>query len=247
MGADTSYCEGGSAVITVTGGGGTAPYIYTWLCNSGDCFLDDNSAQSPTANPPTSTVYYAQATDANGCTSLVDSLTVTVHTNPVVNAGADVTIAPEESTTFTPTPTGAALYDWTPSTGLDDATIENPTATPDATTTYVVTVTDSNGCIGDDDVTVTVLDVELEIPTGFTPDGDGANDLFTITNSVNYPEIRVEIYNQWGNLIFESDGYLEAWDGTYDGQAMPTGSYYYVVDLKDDVTEPFTGIITIIR
>jgi gliding motility-associated-like protein len=130
---------------------------------------------------------------------------------------------------------------------LDDATIENPTAAPDATTTYVVTVTDSNGCVGDDDVTVTVLDVELEIPTGFTPNGDGANDLFTITNSVNYPEIRVEIYNQWGNLIFESDGYLEAWDGTYDGQAMPTGSYYYVVDLKDDATEPFTGIITIIR
>ncbi len=87
----------------------------------------------------------------------------------------------------------------------------------------------------------------LNIPTAFTPNGDGYNDTWVIDNIQLYPEAVIEIYNRWGELIFRSDkGYDNPWDGTFRGRELPIDSYYYVID-PGKGKEPFTGTVTIIK
>ena len=247
VGPDQTICADASATLSATAAGGTGPYTYQWVCNQGTCFLDDATLSDPTATPPNTITYYAQAVDAAGCISSIDSVTVTVNQLPAADAGLDVSIIPGTSTMLNATPSGAASYAWTPTSTLDDPAVQSPLATPAETTTYTVTITDGNGCVGSDDVVVTVEGGELVIPTGFTPDNDGTNDFWLIENSQVFTNIRVEVYNRWGTLLYESDGYADPWDGTFEGNNLPTGSYYYVVDPGDGVTDPYTGSVTIIR
>ena len=88
------------------------------------------------------------------------------------------------------------------------------------------------------------------IPTVFTPNNDGRNDLFIIDNlHALYPESEVKIVNRWGNLVFESEGYLNPWDGTMlgSGELLPAGTYFYRIYLNDEAMTEITGPISIIR
>ena len=113
---------------------------------------------------------------------------------------------------------------------------------------YTVTVTNIVGCIGTDQVLITVTK-KLEVVSGFTPNGDGSNDYWELDFIEKYPSAGVEVYNRWGDLVYKSkDGYPEPWDGTYEGEPLPVGTYYYVIDLKDgDFPDPISGPITIVR
>ena len=87
----------------------------------------------------------------------------------------------------------------------------------------------------------------LRIPTAFTPEGDGFNDVWEIELIELYPEAIIEIYNRWGTLLYVSDkGYTNPWDGTYKGREMPIDSYHYVI-IPGKGREPVTGNVTIIR
>jgi len=59
--------------------------------------------------------------------------------------------------------------------------------------------------------------------------------------------VTVEIYNRWGQEIFFSNGYPEHWDGTFKGKELPVGVYYYVIDIKREGIEPYTGSISILH
>ena len=87
---------------------------------------------------------------------------------------------------------------------------------------------------------------DFNIPNVFTPNGDGANDKWIIRGATLYPEILVEVYNEWGTLLFSSKGYSVPWDGTYQGKALPTTAYYYIITLSDG-ENIFTGTVTIKR
>jgi gliding motility-associated-like protein len=87
-----------------------------------------------------------------------------------------------------------------------------------------------------------------EIPTAFTPDGDGINDTWIIPDlNKFYPDCKVLIVNRWGNKVFESEGYVEPWDGRYKGNILPFGSYFYVIDFNNGSDNPLSGSITIIK
>ena len=87
----------------------------------------------------------------------------------------------------------------------------------------------------------------LQIPNGFTPNGDGANDVWEISAlTQGYPECRVEIFNRWGGLVFSSVGYFTPWDGKLDSKELPTATYYYMIYLEPG-SDPVTGPVTIIR
>lgn len=81
----------------------------------------------------------------------------------------------------------------------------------------------------DDDVNTTVV----VVPSGFTPNGDGINDLFVITSLSNYDKVELYIYNRYGNLVYESQQYENDWDGTSskNGMDLPDGTYFYVLKL----------------
>ena len=82
----------------------------------------------------------------------------------------------------------------------------------------------------------------------FSPNNDGSNDTWQIDFIDQFPNCTVEIYNRWGELLFESVGYQEPWDGTYSGGVVPTGTYYYAIELNDErFPEPYTGPLTVIR
>jgi gliding motility-associated-like protein len=82
--------------------------------------------------------------------------------------------------------------------------------------------------------------------TAFTPNGDGVNDLWTITGLFSYPNCLVNVYSRSGQLVYQSRGYTKPWDGIYNGRNLPVGTYYYVIDLNSNKPK-VSGYIAIIR
>jgi gliding motility-associated-like protein len=100
-----------------------------------------------------------------------------------------------------------------------------------------------------DSLIITVIP-RIVVPTGFTPNGDGMNDDWEIDMIHLYPNCEIEVYNRWGEQLFYSLGYpaSERFDGTYKGKDLPIGTYYYIINLHDEIfTEPITGPLTIMR
>ena len=107
-------------------------------------------------------------------------------------------------------------------------------------------VQDKNGCRPDANLIVSVI----EYPKFFTPNNDGINDNWIIENMDNYPYCRVNIYNRWGQQIFQSIGYSEyqRWDGTRKGTPLPAGTYFYIVNSGSSIdNQTFKGSITLLR
>jgi gliding motility-associated-like protein len=124
-------------------------------------------------------------------------------------------------------------YSWNPATGLSDSSAFNPTASPTETTTYVVTITDANGCVSQDSVTIDVLEIaEIFIPNAFSPNNDDINDELLVINT-GIAELAIyEIYNRWGKLLFSTNDVNTGWDGTYNGKEQDVGTYVYLVKVN---------------
>ncbi|MEQ9188790.1 MAG: gliding motility-associated C-terminal domain-containing protein [Cryomorphaceae bacterium] len=186
----------------------------------------------------------------NGVCVHRDTVRVIWTSGPGIDAGPDKFIEPGESTTIGGAPTANAGVDvlWTPAQDISGVEDENPTVNPLETIVYYVSATDADGCYGLDSVKVTVEEV-VDPVGGFSPNGDGVNDFFIIDRIENYPNASVQIFNRWGNLIFESpSGYTTPWNGTYKGKSLPVGTYYYVIDLNDPViSRLITGPVTILK
>lgn len=245
-GNDTVFCQNGSIILSAAGS--TNGVNYQWFEVGNSTSLGNTLSIS--VNPPSgSTGYYVVVDNGTGCPDS-DTLTVTSNALPNVNAGPDVTIVIGQSAGIGGSPTtvtGGATLLWRPLPGLDNATIANPTASPTSTTVYTVTVTSAEGCIASDSMVVTVLPTII-IPDGISPNGDGQNDEWLIDGIEMFPNCNVEVYNRWGELLFQSPGYKEHWKGTYRGQDLPVGTYYYIIDLGDPLyPDAYTGPITILR
>jgi gliding motility-associated-like protein len=103
--------------------------------------------------------------------------------------------------------------------------------------------------VGIDSLLITVIP-EISFPSGITPNGDGINDTWIIDYIDLYPNNVVEVYSRWGDLLYRAEGYdnNDPWDGFFNGKELPVGTYYYIVELRDErYPEPFTGPITIFR
>lgn len=86
----------------------------------------------------------------------------------------------------------------------------------------------------------------LRVLTGFSPNGDGRNDAFTIENVGAYPGTAVRIYNRWGLRVFAADDYDNSWRGTYEAKDLPDGTYYYVLDPAEGAP-PQAGFVQLYR
>ncbi|MBE0675333.1 MAG: T9SS type B sorting domain-containing protein, partial [Bacteroidales bacterium] len=113
---------------------------------------------------------------------------------------------------------------------------------------YVVEVIDNNQCIiHDTTLLVSTNESCLKIPTTFTPNGDGINDTWEIVNMDLYPESTMEIFNRWGDLLYQASPYYgNEWDGTFNDREMPIDSYHFVLR-PGGGRKPITGNVTIIR
>ncbi|MBK6526123.1 MAG: gliding motility-associated C-terminal domain-containing protein [Crocinitomicaceae bacterium] len=174
-----------------------------------------------------------------------DSIEVIVFDAPIADAGLDTTIDLGFSVVLSGS--GGINYAWSPSIGLNDAFSPTPTCTTDSTRTYVLTVTDLNGCTDTDSVVVTLSGEQIiTIYNIITPNGDGFNDTWYIENILNFPNNNISIFNRYGQIVHEATAYANDWDGTRNGDALPDGSYYYVIEMTD-TGEIFKGTLNIVK
>lgn len=180
------------------------------------------------------------------CKKLVQSNVVSFNVYSFnINAGIDIQTNAGNSVQLNGS-TSAPYYYWTPSFGVSDTSSLNPWVTAQTSTTYTLTAVE-NGCTLSDQVIVSVIE-KLSIPSSFSPNNDGANDVWDILGIQQYPDCQITVYTRWGQIALQSTGYnfSKAWDGrNKSGEVIP-GVYYYVIDLKngDDL---YKGSVTIVK
>lgn len=125
---------------------------------------------------------------------------------------------------------GGGTYIWSPANSLDDATSNIPEASPLSTTTYIVEITDTNSCLFIDSIVVTVVSDGIEISNLITANGDGFNDRWIIKGMEDYEDISVKIINKKGVVVYATNNYLNEWEGMFQGNYLPTGTYFYIIE-----------------
>ncbi|GAB4252141.1 MAG: hypothetical protein Kow0079_06710 [Vicingaceae bacterium] len=132
------------------------------------------------------------------------------------------------------------LFDWyndiDPNNNIQGDTI---VVSPESTTFYVPTVYDACGNdVSGDQVPVWVQCPVIPINI-FTPNGDGVNDYFELVNLDDYTQVTVEVYDRWGNMVYESFPYKNDWDGTNkkNGKPLSDGTYFYIVKVGSEKYE----------
>ena len=233
--------------------GGITPYQYQWQLGDGTTF----SGEHPHATPPHTTSYTVSITDGIGCTTS-DSGTITVREGTFpepLNAWCDIceVIAFHETTLYSTEYGEHYIYSWTPSQGLSTPNQPATTVTPEETTTYSVTVTDTFGCSRSASVTIKTNPILcgtpfVFIPNSFTPNGDGVNDILYVRSDILESFLFV-IYDRWGEKIFETDDQSIGWDGTFKQKDCQRGTYdyYFKGRCKDGEEAELKGNVTLIR
>lgn len=235
-----NICSGASFTPQFTPNTGTS---YSWSPTTG---VSNPAIPNPVLSPTTTTTYTVTST-LGTCISQ-QPVTVTVFPATTINAGPDATILAGD--VYTMQGSGSAgTYLWTPSTGLSATNILNPNASPATTTTYTLTNTNSQGCFATDNVIITVIPYCVKPMEAFTPNGDGINDRWLVTNGNCVTNITAQVFNRYGAKVFESNDYKNNWDGTYKGKPLPDGTYYYIITFRllNGKKELLKGNLTILR
>jgi gliding motility-associated-like protein len=241
---DTTVCFGDTATLHVTGGNAVR-YIWT-----PDRALNDDNTALVYADPLTSTTYVVAGYGNGLCPKpTYDTVTVTV-TPPVVPVVTDDT-AIVVGQPLQLHASGAQYYQWSPSTGLNNPSIASPIAILSDSITYVVKVSTASGCFGLDTVHVAVFNTKPDIfvPSAFTPNGDGHNDLFKVL-AVGIARFNYfRIFNRWGQEVFWTSDPLQGWDGEYNGKLAEPGAYVWMVSGVDYLgnTIDRKGTVALIR
>jgi gliding motility-associated-like protein len=192
---------------------------------------------NPVVGPIRTTAYVLRVTDTLGCPKAVTD-TVIVNVTPTIkaNAGADTAVVPNQPLQLLAT--GGNRYVWSPATGLSEVNIPNPVATLGAdidSITYHVRVFDGISCYADDDVTVRVFTTgpDIFVPSAFSPNADGKNDVLR-PKLVGITQFRYfSVYNRWGQLLFTTSEQGKGWDGMFNGSKQPSGSYVFQTEGSD--------------
>ena len=226
-----TLCWGDSSgYITLSASGGLSPYTWLW----------SDSTASQSLNMLSAGLYTCTITDANNCikteTFIIDySSPIVIELIPNYTAGELLAQANG----------GSVPYNYLWNNGNTDSLILQAQSG-----FYSVTVSDVNGCSSENAMTVFY---SFEIPSCFTPNNDGKNDTWEIKGIGAYEEVKIEIYNRWGDNIFKYSGtgagYSETekqWNGIHNDKEMPLGVFLYIVNIKG-ISEPFTGTITLVR
>jgi gliding motility-associated-like protein len=169
----------------------------------------------------------------------------------VVDAGVDKNVYPYQSVVLNPTASSSNIvsYEWSPATYLDFPDIKSPTAVPTENVTYTLKVVDDFGCVISDSVRLLIQDEELLIPTAFSPNKDGVNDIFRVKNS-NLSQFQLQVYNRWGEKVFETTDAEEGWDGTFRDVPQELGVYVWNAEYKLNgapKTKFVSGNLTLVR
>jgi len=233
-------CERGNGSVVLVATGGTSPYKYYWE----NVLMTSNPMNDLSAG-----TYAVRITDAHDCAWDTTLNVLDVITLPVTIWNRDTTINIGESVTLKAA--NAVDYVWTPADGLSCVDCASPVAYPGETTTYVVSTLTGNNCVAADSVTVTVTyNKHIFIPTAFTPNGDGQNDVFRVKGK-GIAYFQMSVYNRNGNLVFQSRDINQGWDGRLKDGLLPMGTYVYMIQFgyygEENKVNMEKGVVTLIR
>lgn len=220
--------------IDVTTWGGSVPYTYVW--SNGEITEDISNLGAGW--------YFYEITDANGCRTN-DSVQITQPYGFWSSFAQTGLSCVDQSDAYIGVEVGGGVppyvYMW--NTGEDSYEIFDLSAG-----NYTLIFTDANGCSDTLDFIIDpVYNSCIDVPNTFTPNGDDYNDTWFIENLELYPNAEVMIFNKWGNQLYKNDGVYEPWDGTVNGQPLPSEVYYYIILLNNNQGDKYTGVVTIIR
>jgi len=245
-GPDTTICYKSSAQLH----GSMVASAFTWTPGG---TLSNPLILNPIATPSRTTAYILTVTDNLGCPKPVRD-TVVVKVLPKVNAfaGNDTAVVVGQPLHFGAS--GGINYLWSPPTGLSSVTIPNPVAFYDGSIDsirYTVRVGDEQNCFDSASVTVKIFKTnpQIFVPTAFTPNDDGVNDLFRPIG-VGIKKIEYfRVYNRWGQLVFSTTVNEQGWDGKIGGKPKTTNTFVWIVKGIDYLDKPFfrKGTVTLIR
>jgi gliding motility-associated-like protein len=249
-----TYCQGDAVADIVASITGTADFTLNYTLD-GVAQTQSGTTTSLSLGNTAGTYILVSITDAN-CTNSNLSSTQTIVINSIPNApiaGTD-TVYCANASPVSLSANGTGSFTWYSDFALTNVIGSNSTLTPSmnvGTTNYYVTET-INGCEGPSSLVVVVVEnCGIIVPTAFTPDNDLTNDTWILDNIDQiYPKNIVSIYNRWGNLLFQSNsGSYESnpWNGKYNDEDLPVGSYYYIIEFNDNFTESKTGIVSILK
>jgi len=229
LGDDIELCEGESVIIS-------PPQNYM-------SYLWHDGSTQPYYNASTQGIISVEITDQYGC-KRSDNLFVTVHPLPRVDIGDDVSLCGTESLIMDAGSDGA-VYNWSTGETTREITVY------EGEKTIWVNVSDIFDCENSDTINIlpcSSAEFFKDMPTAFTPNDDGINDVWRIPQLQAFPQAVVEIFDRWGNLVYRSEpGYSTPWDGTFRGRKLPMDSYYFTISLNSGNMEPLVGTVTLIR
>lgn len=228
---DTIICPGESAMIYAEGA-----VSYQWRPVSG---LNTPNASSVIASPSQNTNYVVYGSDQYGCVA-TDTVTVNLFPMPFVYAGTDYHVLQGETVHLVAVTNGEGVVSWSPTEYLSCIDCISTIATPEREMAYTATFIDTNGCVAQDVVNITFPPL-VYIPNTFTPDGDELNHYFRVIAG-NITSMRLQIFNRWGELIFVTEDVNSGWDGTYNGEMCPDGTYTWKLDYSDLRKNPFQSV-----
>lgn len=244
-GADTLICYGSNVQLQ----GQVVGASFNWAPAGG---LQNANTLSPTANPLVTTAYVLTATDNRGCPKPVrDTVVVQVVPRIDADAGRDTVVVARQPLQLRAT--GGDRYSWYPPIGLNNPLVANPVAVLDGTeaaVTYYVTV-GRGACTAVDSVRVLVYKTgaDILVPTAFSPNGDGRNDVIRpILLGMKSLE-RFQVFNRWGQLVYETRVAGQGWDGRWNGVQQGTGVYVFLAwgTSFDDRTITRKGTVALVR
>ena len=240
--ADTALCAGTPLELEAASTGATEAF---WSVQDGG---NGNGLTANTEGVAAGTHHWIFTASRLGCVQ-ADTVLVTGWNVPNPDAGQDALIVSGAAANL-----GVAgadetwQYGWSPSADVAFAEASStPTNVLFETTTFTLQATSQEGCIGSDTVVVEVLQ-ELDIPSGFTPNDDGTNDLWNLNGLEQYPSAEITVFNRWGDVLFTQGASDGSWDGRVNGIVVPVGTYYYHIRVDEPALQTeWTGPITIMR
>jgi gliding motility-associated-like protein len=240
---DTTVCAGAPVPLVATA---TAGSTYLWTPTAG---LSSSTVGNPTAVINSATNYSVTAS-LNGCTRN-KIIPIKIKPNPIISAGPSKTIIIGDFINLEGSGAAGSIT-WTPGAYISSgANTYTPLVNPPTTSVFTLSVTDANSCTSTANTTVTVLPYCVKPMGAFTPNNDGINDkwLATISGGTCATKVSVVVYNRYGHTVYSNENYQNDWDGTYKGEKLPDGTYYYYAtyQLINGKYIRLSGDVTILR
>lgn len=249
IGGDLVACAGDTLNLNVLNPSDDLDYF--WLPE--EYIISGQNTPNVTVAVPGTTVITVESTNEDGCTA-EDSAIISISglSSDQVNATADPeVISTGDNSQLQAQPDGYD-YEWFPTSSLNNSTISNPVATPDQDTWYLLTVFDGE-CIHYDSVLVRVFDFicgppAIYVPNAFTPNSDDQNELLYVYGNF-ITDMKLSIYDRWGEKVFETTSQNQGWDGTFKGKPVDPDVFVYHLEAVCEGGETYfeKGNITVFR